>query len=304
MVKLLDGVEASKSLRAQVAKGVLEMQQKHRVTPGLAAVLVGDDPASAVYIRNKERACAEVGILSEVFRLEHDASEGQLLETVASLNADPKYHGILVQLPLPDAVDPLRAIESLDHMKDVDGIHPANLGRLVVGSPRFVPCTPAGVQQLLLHNGYDPAGKHVVICGRSQIVGLPLALLLMQRREGANATVTVCHTGTEDLASITRQADILVAAMGRAGAITADMVSPGTVIVDVGVNRVPDPQSKRGYRLAGDVDFEGVSEKVEAISPVPGGVGPMTIAMLLVNTLAAARYSIHGDHGHGDHRSL
>ena len=296
MVKLLDGVEASKSLRAQVAEGVLEMQQKHGVTPGLAAVLVGDDPASAVYIRNKERACAEVGILSEVFRLEHDVSEGQLLETVAGLNSDPKYHGILVQLPLPDAVDPLRVIESLDPMKDVDGIHPANLGRLLVGSPRFVPCTPAGVQQLLLHNGYDPAGKRVVICGRSQIVGLPLAQLLMQRREGANATVTVCHTHTEDLASITGQADILVAAMGRAGAITADMVSPGTVIVDVGVNRVPDPDSKRGYRLAGDVDFEGVSEKAEAISPVPGGVGPMTIAMLLVNTLSAARYSIHGVH--------
>ena len=174
MVKLLDGVEASKSLRAQVAEGVLEMQQKHRVTPGLAAVLVGYDPASAVYVRNKERACAEVGILSEVFRLEQDASEEELLETVARLNADSRYHGILVQLPLPDAIDPLRVAESLDPMKDVDGIHPANLGRLVGGTPRFVPCTPAGVQQLLMHNGYDPDGKHVVICGRSQIVGLPL----------------------------------------------------------------------------------------------------------------------------------
>ena len=295
VVKILDGAEASKSLRAQVSEGVLEMQRKHGVTPGLAAVLVGDDPASGVYVRNKERACAEVGILSEVFRLQHDASEEELLETVARLNADSRYHGILVQLPLPDAIDPLRVIESLDPMKDVDGIHPANLGRLVGGTPRFVPCTPAGVQQLLLHNGYDPAGKHVVICGRSQIVGLPLAQLLMQKREGANATVTVCHTGTEDLPSITRQADILVAAIGRPGAITADMVSPGTVVVDVGVNRVSDPTRKRGYRLAGDVDFEGVSAKAEAISPVPGGVGPMTIAMLLVNTLTAARYSIHGD---------
>ncbi len=294
MAKLLDGNEASKTLRAQVAQGVLEMQQKHALTPGLAAVLVGDDPASAVYVRNKERACAEVGIFSEVFRLPQDTSEEQLLHTVALLNADDRFHGILVQLPLPDSIDPLRIIESLDPMKDVDGIHPANLGRLVGGAPRFVPCTPAGVQQLLLHNGYDPSGKNVVICGRSQIVGLPLAQLLMQKREGANATVTVCHTGTQNLPSITRQADILIAAMGRAGAITADMVSPNSVIVDVGVNRVPDPESKRGYRLQGDVDFPTVSEKVEAISPVPGGVGPMTIAMLLVNTLTAARYSVHG----------
>ena len=294
MAKLLDGNEASKVLRAQVAQGVLEMQQKHGLTPGLAAVLVGDDPASAVYVRNKERACAEVGIFSEVFRLPQDASESQLLETVAQLNADDRFHGILVQLPLPDPIDPLRIIESLNPLKDVDGIHPANLGRLVGGAPRFVPCTPAGVQQLLLHNGYDPSGKNVVICGRSQIVGLPLAQLLMQKREGANATVTVCHTGTQDLPGITRQADILIAAMGRPGAITADMVSPNSVIVDVGINRVPDPESKRGYRLQGDVDFTTVSEKVEAISPVPGGVGPMTIAMLLVNTLTAARYSVHG----------
>ena len=250
--------------------------------------------ASAVYVRNKERACAEVGIFSEVFRLPQDTSEEQLLHTVAQLNADDRFHGILVQLPLPDSIDPLRIIESLDPMKDVDGIHPANLGRLVGGAPRFVPCTPAGVQQLLLHYGYDPSGKNVVICGRSQIVGLPLAQLLMQKREGANATVTVCHTGTQDLPGITRQADILIAAMGWAGAITADMVSPNSVIVDVGVNRVPDPESKRGYRLQGDVDFPTVSEKVEAISPVPGGVGPMTIAMLLVNTLTAARYSVHG----------
>ena len=246
MVKLLDGNEASRASRGQVAEGVLEMQQKHGVTPGLAAVLVGEDPASGVYVRNKERACAEVGILSEVFRLQQDTTEEELLQTVGRLNNDNRFHGILVQLPLPDAIDPLHIIEYLDPMKDVDGIHPANLGRLVGGTPRFVPCTPAGVQQLLLHNGYDPGGKRVVICGRSQIVGLPLAQLLMQRREGANATVTVCHTRTPDLPSITRQAEILVAAMGRAGAITADMVSPGAVVVDVGVNRVPDAESKRG----------------------------------------------------------
>ena len=278
-------------------KACLEMQQKHSVTPGLAAVLVGDDPASAVYVRNKERACAEVGILSEVLRLPQDATEDELLETVAQLNADAQFHGILVQLPLPDAVNPLRIIESLNPDE---------------GCRRYPPCQPRPSRRWdspvrALHTlracsnsccttDTTPDGKNVVICGRSQIVGLPLAQLLMQKREGANATVTVCHTGTEDLPSITRRADILVAAMGRAEAITADMVSPGTVIVDVGVNRVPDADKKRGYRLAGDVDFDGVSEKAEAISPVPGGVGPMTIAMLLVNTLTAARYSIHGDH--------
>ena len=296
MAKLLDGAAASRPLRAQVAEGVTEMQQKHGVTPGLVALLVGDDPASRVYVRNKERACAEVGIASQVMRLEQDISEGQLLDTVQQLNEDAQCHGILVQLPLPSHIRGGRVVEALSPMKDVDGIHPENLGRLAGGAPRFVPCTPAGVQRLLLHHGYDTAGQRMVICGRSQIVGIPLALLMMQKREGANATVTVCHTGTRDLGSITREADILVAAMAQPGAITADMVSPGAVVVDVGVNRVPDAQSPRGYRIAGDVDFEGVAAKAEAISPVPGGVGPMTITMLLVNTLAAARYSIHGGH--------
>ena len=294
MVKILDGVALAKEVRSEVAAGVAEIQQKHQVTPGLAAVLVGDDPASGIYVRNKRRACAEVGMFSESFELPATAAESEVLNLIARLNRDRRFHGILVQLPLPAGVSQQAVIESLRPEKDVDGIHPFNMGRLVQGRPDFVPGTPAGVQQLLLRNGYDPAGRNVVICGRSDIVGKPLAILLMQRQTGANATVTVCHTRTRDLADLTRQADILVAAMGRPRAITADMVKEGAVVIDVGINRVEDPSRKQGYRLEGDVDFEAVSEKAAAITPVPGGVGPMTVAMLLVNTLRAARISIHG----------
>ncbi len=294
MAKILDGAALAKEIRAEVAQGVAEMQEKHQVTPGLAAVLVGDDPASAIYVRNKGRACQEAGIFSETFRMPADTSQSQISELLNRLNEDPRFHGILVQLPLPDGIEEGAAIEAVTTAKDVDGIHPFNLGKLLQGSPVFRPGTPAGIQQLLVRNGYDPAGKHVVICGRSNIVGKPLATLLMQRREGANATVTVCHTRTSNLADFTRQADILVAAMGRPRAITADMVKEGAVVIDVGINRVEDASRKQGYRLEGDVDFSAVSEKAEAITPVPGGVGPMTIAMLLVNTLTAARISIHG----------
>ena len=294
MAKILDGVALAKEVRSEVAVGVAEVQQKHQVTPGLAAVLVGDDPASAIYVRNKRRACAEVGMLSETFELPATAAESEVLNLIAKLNRDRRFHGILVQLPLPAGISQQAVIELLRPEKDVDGIHPFNLGRLVQGRPDFVPGTPAGIQQLLLRNGYDPAGRNVVICGRSDIVGKPLAILLMQRQTGANATVTVCHTRTRDLANLTRQADILVAAMGRPRAITADMVKEGAVVIDVGINRVEDPSRKQGYRLEGDVDFEAVSQKVAAITPVPGGVGPMTVAMLLVNTLRAARISIHG----------
>jgi methylenetetrahydrofolate dehydrogenase (NADP+)/methenyltetrahydrofolate cyclohydrolase len=290
----LDGTALAKEIRAEVAQGVAEMREKHQVTPGLAAVLVGDDPASAIYVRNKGRACQEAGIFSETFRMPADTSQSQISELLNRLNDDPRFHGILVQLPLPDGIDEGAAIEAVATAKDVDGIHPFNLGKLLQGSPVFIPGTPAGIQQLLVRNGYDPAGKHVVICGRSNIVGKPLATLLMQRREGANATVTVCHTRTSNLTALTRQADILVAAMGRPRAITADMVKEGAVVIDVGINRVEDTSRKQGYRLEGDVDFGAVSEKAEAITPVPGGVGPMTIAMLLVNTLTAARISIHG----------
>ena len=294
MVKILDGTAISKEIRAEVGQGVVEMQQKHGVTPGLAAVLVGDDPASAIYVRNKARACQEAGIFSQTFNLPETTSQGELLELIGKLNDDPVYHGILVQLPLPTQVDEGTVLMAVRPEKDIDCIHPTNVGELAQGNAAYVPGTAGGVQQILLRNGYNPSGKHVVICGRSNIVGKPLASLLMQKRTGANATVTVCHTGTIDMAEHTRRADIVVAAMGRPKAITADMIREGTVVVDVGINRVPDPTRKAGYRLEGDVDFETVSEKAAAITPVPGGVGPMTVAILLVNTLAAARMSIHG----------
>jgi methylenetetrahydrofolate dehydrogenase (NADP+)/methenyltetrahydrofolate cyclohydrolase len=294
MAKILDGAVLAKEVRGEVATGVQEMGQKYEVTPGLAAVLVGDDPASAIYVRNKGKACDEAGMLSEIFHLPPDTSQAGLLELIQKLNDDSRFHGILVQLPLPRHIDEETVIGSVAPEKDVDGIHPFNLGKLLQGSPVFVPGTPAGIQQILLRNGYDPVGQHVVVCGRSNIVGKPLATLLMQRREGSNATVTVCHTRTRNLPEITRQADILVAAMGQARAVTADMVREGVVVIDVGMNQIEDSTRKRGYRLVGDVAFEEVSEKAEAITPVPGGVGPMTIAMLLVNTLKAARISIHG----------
>lgn len=273
--------------------GVAEMQQKHGITPGLAAVLVGDDPASAIYVRNKRRACDEVGMVSNTILLPADSTNEQVLAQVQALNNDPRFHGILVQLPLPVQVDERLIMESLDPSKDVDGLHPFNVGKLVQGRADFVPGTPAGIQQILLRSGHDPAGANVVVCGRSDIVGKPMAILLMQRADGANATVTICHTRTKNMADITRQADILVSAIGSPNVITADMVKEGAVVIDVGINRVDDDSRKSGYRLVGDVNFEEVSEKASAITPVPGGVGPMTIAMLLVNTLTATRLSIH-----------
>ncbi len=293
MAKILDGKVTSAEIRSEVAQTVAEMGRKHGTVPGLAAILVGDDPASAVYIRNKEKACDEVGIFTETFRLRHNASQAELVDLVSALNQNPLFHGILLQLPLPPHIDETSTLANISPDKDVDSIHPVNLGKLALGEYDFVPATPGGVQQLLLRNGYDPAGRHVVICGRSNIVGKPLALALMQKREGANATVTVCHTATRDMAQITNQADILVAATGTPNSITREMVREGAVVVDVGVNRIRDPSRKSGARLVGDVDFEGVYDKVEAISPVPGGVGPMTIAMLLVNTVTAAKLAIH-----------
>ena len=292
--KILDGKALAEEIRGEVATGVAEMQQKHSVIPGLAAVLVGDDPASAIYVRNKRRACEEVGMVSDTFLMPADSTNEQVLARVQALNKDPRFHGILVQLPMPPQIDERLIIESLDPTKDVDGLHPFNVGKLAQGRADFVPGTPAGIQQILLRNGHDPAGANVVVCGRSDIVGKPMALLLMQRADGANATVTVCHTRTKNLAEITRQADILVAAIGLPRTITADMVKEGAVVIDVGINRVDDASQKRGYRLEGDVDFDAVSKKASAITPVPGGVGPMTIAMLLVNTLTATRLSIHG----------
>ena len=294
VAKILSGTDLSAEIRAEVASGVVEMQEKHGVTPGLAVVLVGDDPASAVYVNNKRRACEQAGLYSDAVNLPATASEDEVLASVEHFNADPRVHGILVQLPLPDEIDHHRVIEAVNPDKDVDGIHPYNLGKLLQGRPVFAPCTPSGVVELLMRNGHDPEGASVAICGRSEIVGKPLAALLMRRSRGGNATVTVCHTRTRDLADVTRAADIVVAAIGRPAAITADMVKEGAVVIDVGINRVPDESARRGYRLVGDVDFEGVSAKAAAITPVPGGVGPVTIAMLLTNTLTAARISIHG----------
>jgi methylenetetrahydrofolate dehydrogenase (NADP+)/methenyltetrahydrofolate cyclohydrolase len=286
--KLISGTRIAKEVRAEVAEGVRALRDRHGVTPGLAVVLVGDDPASATYVRNKGRACEEAGIFSETFHLGADTAQAELLDLVGRLNDDPRFHGLLVQLPLPPQISESVVLLAVDPDKDVDGLHPFNVGKLAAGAPAFVPCTPAGIQQLLLRSGYDPAGAHVVVCGRSNIVGKPVAMLLMQKATGANATVTVCHTGTRDLAATTRLADILIVAAGRPNTITADMVKDGVVVIDVGMNRVEDSSKERGYRLTGDVDFEAISEKAEAITPVPGGVGPMTIAMLLRNTLLSA----------------
>ena len=292
--KILDGKALAQEIRSEVAAGVAEMQRNHGVTPGLAAVLVGDDPASAIYVRNKRKACDEVGMVSDTICLPGNSTTEKVLEAVDGLNKNPRFHGILVQLPLPTQVDELAVIESMDPDKDVDGLHPFNVGKLVQGRADFIPGTPAGIQQILLRSGHDPSGTNVVVCGRSDIVGKPMALLLMQPAHGANATVTVCHTHTKNMEEITSQADILVAAIGSPNAITGDMVKEGAVVIDVGINRVTDDSRKLGYRLNGDVNFAEVSEKASAITPVPGGVGPMTIAMLLVNTLTATRISIHG----------
>lgn len=292
MANILDGTALSKEIRSEVAESTLNLKTLHNLTPGLAAVLVGDDPASAVYVRNKGKACDEVGIFSEVFRLPKDTTQESVLDLVEDLNRDDRFHGILVQLPLPEQIDETTIIEHIAPSKDVDGIHPFNLGKLTQGIPEFIPGTPAGVQQLLVRNGYDPAGKHVVICGRSNIVGKPLATLLTQRSDGSNATVTVCHTRTNNITDFTKRADIVVAAIGRPKAITADMLKPGCIVIDVGINRVEDASRKSGYRLIGDVDYENILPICEAITPVPGGVGPMTIAMLLVNTVKAAEKSI------------
>jgi len=285
---IIDGRAIAEQIRSELRQEV-EALKARDILPGLAFILVGEDPSSVSYVRSKNQGCADVGIYSETIQQPEDIPQDRLLALIADLNADPRFHGILVQLPLPDQLDENTVMSALDTAKDVDGIHPANIGRLLRGEPTYPPATPAGVQQLLLRSGHDPAGQHVVICGRSNIVGKPLAAILMQKRPGANATVTVCHTRTRDLPDVTRQADILVAAMGQARIITADMVREGAVVIDVGNNWIPDATRKSGRRLVGDVDFDAVKEKAAAITPVPGGVGPMTVTMLLSNTVLAAK---------------
>lgn len=287
VAKLISGNEVAAQIREELKERVKRLKEKG-ITPALAVVLVGEDPASVSYVTAKAKGAEEIGMYEETVRLPANTAEEEVLKTVDRLNKDPKFHGILVQLPLPKHIDTEKVINYISPEKDVDGFHPVNVGKLLRGEPCPLPCTPHGVQQLLVRSGYDPDGKHVVICGRSNIVGKPLAAILMQKKKGANATVTVCHTGTKDMAKFTRQADILVAAMGSPKAITADMVREGTVVIDVGVNRVEDKTRERGFRLVGDVDFDAVKEKAEAITPVPGGVGPMTVTMLLMNTVEAA----------------
>jgi len=284
---IIDGNAVARQVRAELVPRIRSLQQRG-VEPGLAVVLVGEHPASVTYVRGKMRDSEELGIKSETFRLPATATQQEIIDTVERINADPTWDGFIVQTPLPAHVDTETVLAAVAPKKDVDGLHPWSQGRLLRGLPTFVPATPSGVQQLLVRSGHSPEGKHVVICGRSGLVGKPLAALLVQKAPGANATVTICHTGTSDLASMTRQADILVAAMGSVRSVTADMVREGVVVIDVGTNAVPDATKKSGQRLVGDVDFQAVSEKASAITPVPGGVGPMTRAMLLVNTVLAA----------------
>jgi methylenetetrahydrofolate dehydrogenase (NADP+)/methenyltetrahydrofolate cyclohydrolase len=288
--KILDGRATARQIRQEVAESCAALLASDGLVPGLSVVLVGENEASQIYVRNKERAARKVGMNSTVLRLPADSSELQILETVAELNADASVHGILVQLPLPDDVDDQRVIESIDPAKDVDGFHPDNAGRLSIGLPGFVPCTPAGVIELLKRHEIDLSGKHAVVLGRSNIVGKPMVNMLLQK--GVDATVTVCHSRTRNIEDISREADLLIAAIGRAEFVTGDMVKPGATVVDVGINRVEDASRPRGYRLVGDVAFEAVSRRAGHITPVPGGVGPMTIAMLLRNTLQAARYQV------------
>jgi methylenetetrahydrofolate dehydrogenase (NADP+)/methenyltetrahydrofolate cyclohydrolase len=279
---ILDGKALSKEIRAEIVEQVVAFTGQGGPTPCLAAVLVGEDPASQVYVRNKEKACAQAGMVSILHRLPADATTEQLLELVAQLNGDRSIHGILIQLPLPDQIDETRVLDAVDPIKDVDAFHPENVGRIVQGRPRFLPCTPHGIQQLLLRNHIPIAGQNVTVVGRSEIVGKPMSIMFMQRGPGGHATVTVCHSRTKDLPAVTRQADILVVAIGKAKFLTADMVKPGAVVIDVGINRTDDG-------LVGDVDFEAVKEVASQVTPVPGGVGPLTITMLLHNTLTAAR---------------
>ncbi|UCG29931.1 MAG: bifunctional methylenetetrahydrofolate dehydrogenase/methenyltetrahydrofolate cyclohydrolase FolD [candidate division WOR-3 bacterium] len=289
MAKILSGKELAQKMREEMKAELSELKEKHNLVPALAVVLVGDDPASMSYVKGKEKACAEVGIDVQKYKFDADYEENSLLKLIADLNNNPEVHGILVQLPLPEHIDEEKVLYAIDPEKDVDGFHPINVGRLMIGAPGYVPGTPHGIQKMLSRNGIDISGMHVVILGRSNIVGKPLALLLVQKKEEANATVTICHTGTKNIGEITKLADVLVVAAGRPHTVNADMVKEGAVVIDVGVNRVEDKTKKSGFRLIGDVEFEEVAAKASAISPVPGGVGPMTITMLLHNVIIAAR---------------
>jgi len=286
--ELIDGKQIAQTIREEIRLGVENLRRSHGVVPGLATVLVGDNPASVSYVTAKNKTCAELGMASFQHTLPASATEEELLTLIDRLNRDPAVHGILVQLPLPRGIRESRVIEAIDPRKDVDGFHPVNVGRLMLGDPVFPPCTPAGIQELIIRSGTPTEGAEVVVVGRSNIVGKPVAVMLLQKQRGANATVTVCHTQTRDLAVHTRRAEILIVAAGRPRAVTGDMIRPGATVIDVGVNRVGYSESGKA-KLVGDVDFDSAVEVAGKITPVPGGVGPMTITMLMRNTLRAAR---------------
>jgi methylenetetrahydrofolate dehydrogenase (NADP+)/methenyltetrahydrofolate cyclohydrolase len=286
--QIIDGKQVAADMRAELKDEVARLKEKD-IVPGLGVVLVGEDPASQSYVTAKERACENIGLYSDDNRLSADTSQEELMALVDKMNKDPKINGILVQLPLPKGLNEAEVLLAIDPAKDVDGFHPVNVGKMVVGEKAFLPCTPHGVIQLLKRSGVTIEGAEVVIVGRSNIVGKPLANMLIQKKPNANATVTVCHTRTKELTYHTKRADIIIAAAGRPNTVTADMVKEGVVVIDVGVNRVEDATKKKGYRLVGDVDFEAVKEKASFITPVPGGVGPMTITMLLYNTVESAK---------------
>lgn len=288
MAQIIDGKKIAQEIKNELKEKIEELKSSGCI-PGLTVVIVGEDPASQIYVRMKTKASQELGINSETIALPADTLQTKLLELIDKLNKDESVHGILVQLPLPEQIDEDAIINSISPEKDVDGFHPVNRGKLMVGEDTFAPCTPLGIQEMLVRSNFDPNGKHVVIVGRSKIVGMPLATMLGQKKSGANATVTVCHTGTKDISYFTRQADILVAAIGRPEVIKGEMVKEGAAVIDVGINRVQAPDTEKGYRIVGDVEFESASQKAAAISPVPGGVGPMTIAMLLYNTVKSAQ---------------
>ncbi len=291
--RIISGTEVAKQVRERIAREVLVLRERTGVTPGLVTILVGDNPASVSYVTGKQRTARELGFHSVQEDQPAGISEERLLELIAKYNNDPAIHGILVQLPLPKHIDETRVLNAIDPDKDVDGLHPMNLGRLMIGEARFYPCTPFGIRELLAMAGVQTKGAEVVVVGRSNLVGKPISMMLVQKEANADATVTMCHTSTRDLASHTRRADILIVAAGRARAITADMVKDGAVVIDVGVNRIGvTPEGKA--KLCGDVDFEAVKEKASVITPVPGGVGPMTITMLMQNTLKAAEMAAEG----------
>jgi methylenetetrahydrofolate dehydrogenase (NADP+) / methenyltetrahydrofolate cyclohydrolase len=286
--KIISGTEVAKEIREELKKEVATLKEKNGVIPGLVTILVGENPASISYVTAKQKTSKDLGFFSIQDNQPKDISEDQLLKLIDTYNRDPKIHGILVQLPLPKHIDENKVLYAINPKKDVDGFHPVNVGKLMIGEPDYLPCTPAGIQQLLIRSGVETKGAEVVVVGRSNIVGKPIANILLQKQKGANATVTICHTATRDTAFHTKRADILIVAAGKAKAITADMVKEGVVVIDVGVNRIGMTESGKAL-LCGDVDFEGVKEKASMITPVPGGVGPMTITMLMMNTVKAAK---------------